>query len=195
MTGFFLSVCTFCMLSISLLSFFVLLFFSFLNQFVRLNNSSDLLFCNTLSSHPRLSLSHSARNTFSLLSTPFYLEKTLTFTFYSARLKSVITFCSYPKVAISKHFTINQTETFIEARSLICPLNRHFWVGAVMCRLSSHLSVSRLNILVKILSFSLTSFSVTVTNSKGPSCLIFTFLSIVNSFVTRSNEKPTFKSC
>jgi hypothetical protein len=29
------------------------------------------------------------------------------------------TFCSYPKVAISEHFTINQAETFIEAQSLI----------------------------------------------------------------------------
>jgi len=29
------------------------------------------------------------------------------------------TFCSYPKVAISKHFTVNQAETLIEAQSLI----------------------------------------------------------------------------
>jgi hypothetical protein len=30
-----------------------------------------------------------------------------------------LTFCSYPKVAISKHFTVNQAETLIEAQSLI----------------------------------------------------------------------------
>ena len=30
-----------------------------------------------------------------------------------------ITFCSYPKVAISKHFTVNQAQTLIEAQSLI----------------------------------------------------------------------------
>ena len=42
-----------------------------------------------------------------------------------------VTFCSYPKVAISEHFTVNQAETLIEAQSLIEPLNRHFWVGAV----------------------------------------------------------------
>jgi hypothetical protein len=30
-----------------------------------------------------------------------------------------ITFCSYPKVAISKRFTVNQAETLIEAQSLI----------------------------------------------------------------------------
>jgi hypothetical protein len=34
-------------------------------------------------------------------------------------------------VAISEHFTVNQAETLIEAQSLIEPLNRHFWVGAV----------------------------------------------------------------
>jgi len=27
--------------------------------------------------------------------------------------------CSYPKVAISKHFTVNQAETLIEAQRLI----------------------------------------------------------------------------
>jgi hypothetical protein len=42
-----------------------------------------------------------------------------------------LTFCSYPKVAISKHFTVNQAEALIEAQSLIEPLNRHFWVGVV----------------------------------------------------------------
>jgi hypothetical protein len=35
-------------------------------------------------------------------------------------------------VAISEHFTVNQAETLIEAQILIEPLNRHFWVGAVM---------------------------------------------------------------
>jgi hypothetical protein len=34
-------------------------------------------------------------------------------------LKLAITVCSYPKVAISKHFTVNQAETLIEAQSLI----------------------------------------------------------------------------
>ena len=34
-------------------------------------------------------------------------------------------------MAISKHFTVNQAETLIEAQSLIEPLNRHFWVAAV----------------------------------------------------------------
>jgi len=29
------------------------------------------------------------------------------------------TFCSYPKVAISEHFTVNQAQTLIEAQSLI----------------------------------------------------------------------------
>ena len=43
----------------------------------------------------------------------------------------MLTFCSYPKVVISKGFTVNQAETLIEAQSLIQPLNRHFWVGAV----------------------------------------------------------------
>jgi hypothetical protein len=28
-------------------------------------------------------------------------------------------FCSYPKVAISEHFTVNQAQTLIEAQSLI----------------------------------------------------------------------------
>jgi len=31
----------------------------------------------------------------------------------------VLTFCSYPKVAISKHFTVNQAETLIEAQCVI----------------------------------------------------------------------------
>jgi hypothetical protein len=30
-----------------------------------------------------------------------------------------ITFCSYPKVAISKQLTVNQAETLIDAQSLI----------------------------------------------------------------------------
>jgi hypothetical protein len=30
-----------------------------------------------------------------------------------------LTVCSYPKVAISEHFTVNQTETLIKAQSLI----------------------------------------------------------------------------
>ena len=30
-----------------------------------------------------------------------------------------ITVCSYPKVAISKHFTVNQAQTLIDAQSLI----------------------------------------------------------------------------
>jgi hypothetical protein len=41
-------------------------------------------------------------------------------------------FCNYPKVAISKHFTVKQAQTLIEAQSLIKPLIHHFWVGAVM---------------------------------------------------------------
>jgi hypothetical protein len=32
---------------------------------------------------------------------------------------------------LSEHFIVNQAETLIEAQSLIKPLNRHFWVGAV----------------------------------------------------------------
>jgi hypothetical protein len=39
-------------------------------------------------------------------------------------------------VAISKYFTVNQAQTLIEAQSLIEPLNRHFWVGAVSCWVS-----------------------------------------------------------
>jgi hypothetical protein len=46
----------------------------------------------------------------------------------------LVTFCSYPKVAISKHFTVNQAQTLIEAQSFIKPLNHHFWVGAVISR-------------------------------------------------------------
>jgi hypothetical protein len=34
-------------------------------------------------------------------------------------LKDLSTCRSYPKVAISKHFTVNQAETLIEAQSLI----------------------------------------------------------------------------
>ena len=45
-----------------------------------------------------------------------------------------ITVCSYPKVAISKHFSVNKTQTLIEAQSLIEPVNCHFWVGAVIGR-------------------------------------------------------------
>jgi len=30
------------------------------------------------------------------------------------------------------HFTVNQEGTLIEAQSLIKPLNRHFWVAAVV---------------------------------------------------------------
>jgi hypothetical protein len=30
-----------------------------------------------------------------------------------------LTVCGYPKVAISKHFTVNQAQTLIEAQSLI----------------------------------------------------------------------------
>jgi len=41
------------------------------------------------------------------------------------------TVCSYPKVAISKHFTVNQAQTLIDAQSLIKPQNRHFWVASV----------------------------------------------------------------
>jgi hypothetical protein len=41
-------------------------------------------------------------------------------------------FRSYPKVAISEHFTVSKAQTMIEVQSLIEPLNRHFWVGAVM---------------------------------------------------------------
>jgi hypothetical protein len=32
----------------------------------------------------------------------------------------------YPKVVISQHFTFNQSETLIEAQSLIQLLNHHF---------------------------------------------------------------------
>jgi hypothetical protein len=35
----------------------------------------------------------------------------------SSKLRT--TFRSYPKVAISKHFTVNQAQTLIEAKSLI----------------------------------------------------------------------------
>jgi hypothetical protein len=51
--------------------------------------------------------------------------------FWNSEILFMPTFCSYPKVAISKHFTVNQAQTLIEAQSLIEPLNRHFWVGAV----------------------------------------------------------------
>jgi hypothetical protein len=43
-----------------------------------------------------------------------------------------VTFCGLAKVEISKHFTVNQAQTLIEAQSLIYPLNRNFWVGAVI---------------------------------------------------------------
>ena len=45
----------------------------------------------------------------------------------------LITFCSYPKVAILEHFTVSRAQTLIVVQSLIEPLNRHFWVGAVTC--------------------------------------------------------------
>ena len=35
------------------------------------------------------------------------------------RFLDSLTFCSYPKVAISKHFTVNQAQTLVEAQSLI----------------------------------------------------------------------------
>jgi hypothetical protein len=35
------------------------------------------------------------------------------------RFLDSLTVCSYPKVAISKHFNVNQAETLIEAQSLI----------------------------------------------------------------------------
>ncbi len=35
-------------------------------------------------------------------------------------------------LVISKHVTVNQAETLIVAQSLIYPLNRRFWVDAVM---------------------------------------------------------------
>jgi len=34
-------------------------------------------------------------------------------------LALAITFCGYPKVAISKRFTVNQAQTLIDAKSLI----------------------------------------------------------------------------
>jgi hypothetical protein len=34
-------------------------------------------------------------------------------------LALAVTFCSYPKLANSKHFTVNQAETLIEAQNLI----------------------------------------------------------------------------
>jgi hypothetical protein len=43
------------------------------------------------------------------------------------------TFCSYPKVAVLKHFIVTPAGTLIEAQSFIEPINRHFWVGAVSC--------------------------------------------------------------
>jgi hypothetical protein len=60
-----------------------------------------------------------------------YLFLAVKFEFSLLPKKWQLTFCSYPKVAISKHFTVNQAQTLIEAQSLIEPLNRHFWVGAV----------------------------------------------------------------
>jgi len=54
-------------------------------------------------------------------------------------------------VAISKHFTVNQAETLIEAQSLIEPLNRHFWVGAVIGRFSLFLG----HLLLKFVQMSL----------------------------------------
>jgi hypothetical protein len=49
----------------------------------------------------------------------------------SVVLHLLVTFCSYPKVAISKHFIVTPAGTLIEAQSFIEPINRHFWVGAV----------------------------------------------------------------
>jgi hypothetical protein len=46
---------------------------------------------------------------------PNVLESVVVFSF----LQWHTTVCSYPKVAISKHFTVNQAETFIEVLSLI----------------------------------------------------------------------------
>jgi hypothetical protein len=37
----------------------------------------------------------------------------------SVFLALVVTFCSYPKVAILKHLTVNIAQTMIEAQSLI----------------------------------------------------------------------------
>jgi hypothetical protein len=48
------------------------------------------------------------------------------------RFLDSLTVCSYPKVAISRHFIFSQAETLIRAQSGILPLNRHFWVAAVM---------------------------------------------------------------
>ena len=107
----------------------------------------------------------------------------------------LLTFCSYKKLAIFTTKLDAENQCLINHKCVCGAPNRQFLVGAVMCRLSFHLSVSRLNVLVKKLSFSFTAFSVTVTNSKGPSCLTFTFLSIVISLVVKSNSKPTFKSC
>src|SRR5690606_27686783 len=65
----------------------------------------------------------------------FYFQFTKIFFSCSYSVFS-LTFCSYPKVAISKRFTVNQAQTLIEAQSLIQPLNRHFWVGAVIASCS-----------------------------------------------------------
>ena len=44
----------------------------------------------------------------------------------------VLTFWRLAQWRISEHKTVNQAQTLIEAESLIEPLNRHFWVGAVV---------------------------------------------------------------
>jgi hypothetical protein len=49
-------------------------------------------------------------------SPPFPLKQIL---FTNVNFKLNTTFCSYPKVAISKHFNVNQAQTLIEAQSLI----------------------------------------------------------------------------
>jgi hypothetical protein len=49
----------------------------------------------------------------------------------------VVTVCSYKKLAISKHKTVNLHESLIEKLNFIKPPNRQFLIGAVELNLPS----------------------------------------------------------
>ena len=53
-------------------------------------------------------------------------------------VKCLLTFCSLAKWRTLKHFAVNQAQTLIDVQSLIEPMSRHFWVGAVIGRFSCH---------------------------------------------------------
>ena len=80
----------------------------------------DLLFIDGDSTNPNLSplnlIALARRNVHSKLESRFV--GTVSGECFSC-LHLILTFGSYPKVAISKHFTVIQAETLIEAQSLI----------------------------------------------------------------------------